>query len=84
MILEAREIHDRIALDAPGCARRGVRGKAPPKRERAHRCVLVEIPEGIDCRHHETGSRSRFGGRPGRDARDEDARGWDGHHEIYN
>src|SRR5206468_9027829 len=76
------EVHDRVALDAPGGARRGVRGKAPPKRERTHRCVLIQITEGIDCRHPEAGSRSRFGGRPRRDARDEDALGWDVHHEI--
>ena len=75
MILEAREVHDRVALDAPRGARRGVRGEAvAPKREGAHRRVLVEIAERIDCRHREAGSRRRFGGRPRREARDEDAR----------
>ena len=76
MILEAREVRDRVAFDVPGGARRFVWGKFPRKRDTAHRRMLVEIAEGVDRRHRKAGLRRRFGGRPRRDARDDHAFHW--------
>jgi hypothetical protein len=57
MVLEVRNVRDRVAFDGPREARRGVRREATPKRLRSHRRVLIEIPERVDGRRREAGSR---------------------------
>ena len=72
MILEVREVHDRVAFDLPGGAGRRARRKCAARATCRAPAVLIEIAEGIDGRDREAGSGRRFGGSAGRDARDQD------------
>lgn len=74
MVLETRDIRDRLALNVPGRARCGGRTKAHAevagKRKATHGHMLVKISESVDCRDHKAGTSSRLSGCPGRDASD--------------
>jgi hypothetical protein len=77
MVVEARHVGDRIAFDGArrtrGSGRTHRLAKVARHGQHAHSGVVIEVAEGVDGRHVETGPGRRFGNGPRRDAGDQHA-----------